>query len=90
MTKQEGILKWSKCLDIIKDNLDEAQYQACFAPIVAYDFKGNDLYLQVPSMFFIEQIESNYLDLLRKTIIIVSGVGYTCKNLSGFCVCHYE
>ncbi len=68
MTKQEGILKWNKCLDIIKNNLDEAQYQAFFATIVAYDFKGNDLYLQVPSMFFIEQIESNYLDLLRKTI----------------------
>ena len=68
MTKQEGILKWNKCLDIIKNNLDEAQYQAFFATIVAYDFKGNDLYLQVPSMFFIEQIESNYLNLLSKTI----------------------
>lgn len=68
MTKQEGILLWNKCLDIIRDNIDEAQYEACFAPLVAYDYKGNDLYLHAPSYFFVEQIESKYLDLISKTI----------------------
>lgn len=68
MEKQQGILLWNECLKIIKDNLSEEQYDAWFAQISAFDFKNDGLYLQVPSLYFVEQIESKYTDLLQKTL----------------------
>ncbi|MGM9804732.1 MAG: chromosomal replication initiator protein DnaA [Muribaculaceae bacterium] len=67
MNKQEGIRLWNNCLEIIKDNLASEQFNAWFKPIVAYDFVGNNLYLSVPSLYFVEQIE-RYGDLLIKTL----------------------
>lgn len=68
MTKREGIIAWNKCLEIIKDNLTTEQFEAWFGQIVAVDFKDNNLTLSVPSMFFVEQIEKNYLHLLSSTL----------------------
>lgn len=73
MEKQQGIKLWEECLRIIKDNLSEEQYNAWFAQIVVFDFKDeglkeDGLYLQVPSLYFVEQIENKYSDLLKKTL----------------------
>lgn len=68
MDKEQGILLWNKCLEIIKDNLSEDQYNAWFSPIVAFDFNKGGLYLEVPSLFFVERIEEQFCDLLKKTL----------------------
>ena len=68
MDKEQGILLWNKCLEIIKDNLSDDQYNAWFSPIVAFDFNKDGLYLQVPSLFFVERIEEQFCDLLKKTL----------------------
>lgn len=68
MDKEQGILLWNKCLEIIKDNLSDDQYNAWFSPIVAFDFNKDGLYLEVPSLFFVERIEEQYCDLLKKTL----------------------
>ena len=68
MDKEQGILLWNKCLEIIKDNLSDDQYNACFSPIVAFDFNKDGLYLEVPSLFFVERIEEQFCDLLKKTL----------------------
>ena len=65
---------WRKCLEIIKDNTSEQAYATWFAPIVPIGFANNVLTIQVPSQFFYEWLEEHYLDLLKKTIRLLSDV----------------
>lgn len=69
----QHIDKWSKCLEIFRDNLPAEQFDAWFAPIVASNYVGNKLTLRVPSQFFIEQIEERYYNLLSSTLKRVYG-----------------
>ena len=66
---------WKSCLSIIKDNINEASYNTWFAPIVPVKFDNKVFVLQVPSQFFVEYIEEKYIDLLRMTLIRVTGTG---------------
>ena len=59
---------WGKCLQIIKDNVPKVSYQTWFEPIVPLDINDKVLAIQVPSEFFYEFIEENFLDLLKKTL----------------------
>ena len=60
---------WDKCLEIIKDTLqNEHVYKTWFLPIVPIQLENNVLTLQVPSTFFYEWLEDNYIDILKKTI----------------------
>ncbi|MBQ7690807.1 MAG: chromosomal replication initiator protein DnaA [Muribaculaceae bacterium] len=65
--------QWNKCLEIIKDNLSAEQFKAWFAPIVAVSHENDALTLKVPSTFFIERIEEQYLHLLKSVISRVFG-----------------
>lgn len=65
--------QWKKCLDIIKDNISAEQFNAWFAPIVAVSFDKKSLTLMVPTQFFIERIEEQYFDLLKKAIFRIFG-----------------
>lgn len=66
---------WSKCLEVIKDNISEASFTTWFMPIVPLQYENNILVLQVPSQFFVEYIEEKYIDLLRMTLYRVIGMG---------------
>lgn len=59
---------WSKCLQIIKDNIPAQSYKTWFEPIKALRLDGNVLTIQVPSLFFYEWLEEHYVGLLRKTV----------------------
>lgn len=59
---------WSKCLQIIKDNIPAQSYKTWFEPINALRLEGNVLTIQVPSLFFYEWLEEHYVGLLRKTV----------------------
>lgn len=59
---------WSRCLQIIKDNVSEESYKALFEKITPLNLEDSTLTIQVPSHFIYEYLEENYLDLLRKTI----------------------
>ena len=48
--------------------MSDDQYNAWFSPIVAFDFNKDGLYLEVPSLFFVERIEEQFCDLLKKTL----------------------
>ena len=69
----EHVALWDKCLNIIRDNVDEIVYEKWFVPIKSYSFEENVLVLQVPSHFFQEHIEENYMELLRPVITRVYG-----------------
>lgn len=73
MTKPDYILKWEKCLEIIKDNLPVEQYDAWFAPISVLEYNNDELNLAVPSQFFVERLEQTYINLLKKTLQRVYG-----------------
>ncbi len=64
---------WNQCLAIIKDNVDDMAYEKWFVPIKSQSFDNNTLILEVPSSFFQEYIEENYMDLLRPVLTRVYG-----------------
>lgn len=65
---------WKDCLNVIKDALDnEYMYKTWFEPIKPLQIEEKILTIQVPSPFFCEWLEENYVDLLKKTIRRVIG-----------------
>lgn len=65
---------WSKCLEFIKDNIAEQQFNTWFAPITPVELEGNTLKIKVPSKFFCEWLEENYISLLKSAMTFTLGV----------------
>ena len=59
---------WNNCLNVIKDNVPSISYRTWFEPIVPLKLENNILTIQVPSPFFYEYLEEQYIDILRKVI----------------------
>ena len=66
---------WENCLKIIKDNVPFISYRTWFEPIVPIKLDNDILTIQVPSPFFYEYLEEQYIDILRKTLRKELGVG---------------
>lgn len=64
---------WGRCLDFIKDNIDEQPFNVWFAPIVPVGLEGNTLKIKVPSKFFYEFLEENYISLLKSALTFAIG-----------------
>ena len=59
---------WNNCLSYIKDNINEESFKTWFIPIKVTKLKDKTLTVEVPSKFFYEWIEENYIDLLTSAI----------------------
>jgi chromosomal replication initiator protein len=59
---------WDNCLKIIKDNVPSISYRTWFEPIIPVKLEENVLTIQVPSPFFYEYLEEQYIDILKKTL----------------------
>jgi len=59
---------WNNCLKVIKDNVPSVSFRTWFEPIVPLKLDQNILTIQVPSPFFYEYLEEQYIDILRKTL----------------------
>ena len=59
---------WQKCLNVIKDNVSPQNFRTWFEPIVPINVKNKTLTIQVPTAFFFEYLEENYITLIKKTI----------------------
>ncbi len=59
---------WNNCLDFIKDNIDEQNYKTWFTPIRPIKLKQSILTVEVPSKFFYEWLEENYISLIKTAI----------------------
>ncbi len=66
---------WENCLKIIKDNVPFISYRTWFEPIVPIKLDNDILTIQVPSPFFYEYLEEQYIDILRKTLRKELGAG---------------
>jgi chromosomal replication initiator protein len=64
---------WTDCLQIIKLEVDEQNFVTWFKPIVPLRHEGDVLTIQVPSQFFYEWLEENYVPILKKAIHAVLG-----------------
>lgn len=74
MILKEQDNRWSKCLEIFKDNMPQVQYETWFEPIV---YKGVDekncINLIVPSLYYAETIEEKYGNIVKTTFNKVFG-----------------
>ncbi len=59
---------WESCLRIIKDIIPGPSFKTWFEPIVPLKIEKNILTIQVPSPFFYEYLEEQYIDILRRTL----------------------
>ena len=75
MSIQDKNILWNRCLSILRDNLNEEQFNAWFKPISVYSYEDNRLVLNVPSQFFVEKLEGSYLNLVKATLRHVYGEG---------------
>lgn len=67
--------KWNKCLEIIRDNVSEANYATWFADIKPIRYEDSVLTIQVKSNYVCEHLDENYVGLLRSTLYKVMGNG---------------
>ncbi len=59
---------WNNCLKVIKDNVPSISFKTWFEPIVPLKMEHNVLTIQVPSPFFYEYLEEQYIDIISKTL----------------------
>ncbi|QZE13167.1 chromosomal replication initiator protein DnaA [Halosquirtibacter laminarini] len=66
---------WSKCLGVIRENIPAISYKTWFEPIIPIKLEGMVLTIQVPSPFFYEYLEEQFIDILRKALRLHLGFG---------------
>lgn len=59
---------WNSCLKVIKDNVPSISFRTWFEPIIPIKVEDSILTIQVPSPFFYEYLEEQYIDILRKVL----------------------
>lgn len=59
---------WKKCLQFIKERIPAQSYSTWFEPIRPVKLHNDVLTIQVPSQFFYEWLEENYVHLLKQAI----------------------
>ncbi len=59
---------WAKCLEVIHSETNDQSFKTWFEPIVPVKIINNTLTIEVPSQFFYEWLEENYVEVLRKAI----------------------
>jgi chromosomal replication initiator protein len=59
---------WHNCLRVIKDIIPALSFRTWFEPIVPLKLANNVLTIEVPTSFFYEYLEENFIDLLSKTL----------------------
>lgn len=64
---------------LFRDNLSQELFETWFKPIAMVSYTDNVVHLAVPSPFYKEHIESNFLDLMRKVLRHVYGIGVDIK-----------
>ncbi len=67
-TNREVDQVWDACLRIIQQHIPDQSFKTWFEPIRPLKLYGKVLTVQVPSQFFYEWLEDNYVNLLRKAL----------------------
>lgn len=59
---------WKECLRVIEQHVSEQNFSTWFKPINPVRLEGISLTIQVPSQFFYEWLEDNYVEVLKLAI----------------------
>jgi chromosomal replication initiator protein len=59
---------WQDCLKVIANHVSEHNFETWFRPIIPFKFSNKKLVIQVPSQFFYEYLENNFVSVLRKAL----------------------
>lgn len=65
---------WNDCLELIRESVDDQNFNTWFKPIVPLRTEGDVLTIQVPSQFFYEWLEEHYVPVLKKAIHTTLGL----------------
>ncbi|MEM6643883.1 MAG: chromosomal replication initiator protein DnaA [Bacteroidota bacterium] len=68
-------LIWKNCLEYIRERIPNQSFNTWFRPIKPLKSEGKILTIQVPSQFFYEWLEENFVDTLKEAISIEMGQG---------------
>ena len=71
----QAIALWNRCLAFIKDNVNATAFKTWFEPIVPLSYEDKGLTIGVPSPFFYEYLEEQYVGILRTAIYKEIGEG---------------
>ncbi len=66
---------WSKCLEIIKEQVDDRSFNTWFLPISPLSLHGVNLTIEVPSQYFYEWLEEHFVHELQFALQTVIGKG---------------
>lgn len=68
---------WDNCLALIRNNVSEQQFDTWFKPIEFESYKPatKTLLVKVPSTFFYEYLEANFVELLKNALLANFGEG---------------
>lgn len=64
----EASAVWNECLRVIEQHVNEQSFSTWFRPITPVKLEGPSLTIQVPSQFFYEWLEDNYVQVLKLAI----------------------
>ncbi len=64
---------WNICMDNVRKSIDPMAFQTWFEPIVPLKLENEVLTIQVPSVYFYEIIEEQYIDHVRRTLHDIIG-----------------
>ena len=64
---------WDECLRVIEEHVNEQSFSTWFKPINPVRLEGSVLTIQVPSQFFYEWLEDNYVQVLKLAIKNILG-----------------
>lgn len=73
MISDQLISAWNRCLDVIGSGLSAEQFNAWFKPITPVGYDHDTLRVMVPSEYFCEMIEGNYLMVFKSALREVFG-----------------
>ncbi|MDR2362284.1 MAG: chromosomal replication initiator protein DnaA [Prevotellaceae bacterium] len=59
---------WNNCLHVIRDIISPQSFKTWFDPIIPLQLKENVLTIEVPTSFFYEYLEANFIDLISKVL----------------------
>ena len=67
---------WNRVLDLIKADILPVSYETWIKPIVPVEINENRLVLQVPNEYNITMICERYMDLIKNSILYITGIDY--------------
>jgi chromosomal replication initiator protein len=66
--QREVTTVWEQCLDIIRKDVPAGPFAIWFEPIIPLKLTDKTLTLQIPSSFFYDFLEDNFIHVLRKAL----------------------